>query len=139
MSASRRIICGTYGLIAVLALVATWGPNFDYSPNQFFSNFIDDLAVTPASRSYAGDLLVLAFAAVVYMVIEARKLGIRFVWLYVVGGFVTAIGFTFPLFLIARERRLAASDTPRLRTSDTVLLSLIAAMIACHVIWINFV
>jgi hypothetical protein len=42
------------------------------------------------------------------MVLEARKLGIRWVWAYVVFGVLIAISVTFPLFLIARERRLAA-------------------------------
>ncbi|WP_245908770.1 DUF2834 domain-containing protein [Mycobacterium neglectum] len=98
---------------------------------------MNDLKVTPASRSYTGDLLMLALAAVVFMVIEARKHGIRFVWLYVVGGFATAIGFTFPLFLIARELRMGASDAPRLRPIDVALLAIVALVIAGHVIWVG--
>ena len=42
------------------------------------------------------------------MVIESRRLDIRFPWLYVVFGLLVAISVTFPLFLIARERRLDA-------------------------------
>jgi heme/copper-type cytochrome/quinol oxidase subunit 2 len=45
------------------------------------------------------------------MVVEARKLRVSFVWLYVILGFAIAISVTFPLFLIARERRLAKADT----------------------------
>jgi hypothetical protein len=41
------------------------------------------------------------------MVVEARRLGVKFVWLYVIFGFLIAISVTFPLFLIAREMRLA--------------------------------
>jgi len=40
------------------------------------------------------------------MVAEARRLGIRFVWIYVVLGLLIAISVTAPLFLVARERRL---------------------------------
>jgi hypothetical protein len=43
------------------------------------------------------------------MILEGRRLGMRLPWLYVVGSFVTAIAFTFPLFLAMRERRLSAN------------------------------
>jgi len=42
------------------------------------------------------------------MVVEARRLDIRLPWLYVILGLLIAISVTFPLFLIARERRLGA-------------------------------
>ena len=62
------------------------------------------------------------------MVVEARRLGIRFVWLYVILGFAIAISVTFPLFLIAREMRLAKTDsTPsamQLTVSDIIGLTL---------------
>jgi len=41
-------------------------------------------------------------------VVEARRLEIRWVRAYLVGGIFVAISVTAPLFLIARERRLAA-------------------------------
>jgi len=31
---------------------------------------------------------------------------VRWYWLYVIASFITAVGFTFPLFLAMRERRL---------------------------------
>ena len=43
------------------------------------------------------------------MVVEARKQGIPYVWAYIAGGMLIAISVTFPLFLIARERTLAAA------------------------------
>ena len=107
---SGKILCVIYGAIAAAALIVTWGPNLAYTPDRLMSDFMNDLKVTPASRSYTGDLLLLALAVVVFMVIEARKHGIKFVWLYVVGGFATAIGFTFPLFLIARGLSMGAAD-----------------------------
>jgi hypothetical protein len=134
---SRKALCVVYGAIAVAALIATWCPNRAYSPDRFMSDFMYDLKVTPASRSYTGDLLLLALAVVVFMVIEARKHGIKFVWLYIVGGFVTAIGFTFPLFLIARELRMGASRAPNLRATDKVLLAVVTVLIAGHVIWVD--
>ena len=49
------------------------------------------------------------------MVIEARRLGVKYVWAYIIGGFVIAISVTFPLFLLARELRLEKSDATELR------------------------
>jgi hypothetical protein len=36
--ASRKILCVIYGVIAVAALLATWGPNLAYSPDAFLSD-----------------------------------------------------------------------------------------------------
>ncbi len=63
----------------------------------------------PLSASLSIDLLVAASAASIFMIVEGRRLGMRWVWLYVVGSLVTAIAFTFPLFLAMRERKLGSS------------------------------
>ncbi len=49
-------------------------------------------------------------AVFVWMVLEARRLGMRGVWLYLLVGFVVAISVTVPVFLINRERALAARE-----------------------------
>lgn len=67
----------------------------------------------PLSASLSIDLLVAASAASIFMILEGRRLGMRLPWLYVVGSFVTAIAFTFPLFLAVRERHLHSVDTPK--------------------------
>jgi hypothetical protein len=40
-------------------------------------------------------LLLFALAATILMVIEARKHGVKFVWLYIAGGLAIAISVTF--------------------------------------------
>jgi hypothetical protein len=42
------------------------------------------------------------------MITEAKRLGMKRVWLYIVLSGVTAMAFTFPLFLAMRERKLAS-------------------------------
>jgi len=64
--------------------------------------------VNPAAASLSIDLAFFGLAAVIWMVVEARRLQIPWVWAYVVLSFLIAISVTFPLFLIARQRRLAA-------------------------------
>ena len=44
------------------------------------------------------------------MLLEARRLSMRGVWLYVLLGVFVAISAAFPAFLIHRERALAARD-----------------------------
>ena len=94
---SRKILCAAYAAIALAALIATWSQNVAYlhQPARFLHDFINDLKVTPASRSITADLLLFALAGIILMVIEARRHGVKFVWLYVVGGFAIAISFTF--------------------------------------------
>jgi uncharacterized membrane protein len=59
----------------------------------------------------SADLSVVAIASVVLMFAEARRIGMKRVWPYVVLSGVTAMAFTFPLFLAMRERHLAGAAT----------------------------
>lgn len=55
----------------------------------------------------SGDFTIVAIAAVVFMISEARRLKMKRVWLYILLSAVTALAFTFPLFLAMRERKLS--------------------------------
>jgi hypothetical protein len=136
---SRKVLCVIYGVIAVAALIATLSQNLAYvdKPARFLVDFINDSKVTPASRSLTVDALLVALAAVILMVIEARRHGVKYVWLYIVGAFATAISVTFPLFLIARELRMGTSDEPRLGATDTILLAVVAVVTALWTIWVD--
>lgn len=101
------------------------------------AHYMSDLTVTPASRSYTGDLTALALAAVIVMVVEGRKHGVKFVWLYVFGGFATAISFTFPLFLIARELRLEPAESSHIRRVDVALLVIVALLAVGQIVWVS--
>jgi len=117
MSSTQRRLCIVYGVIALAALVGTWSQNVAYfredeGPVVGFVlatvRFWSDTFATAASTSITIDLMLFFVAAAIFMVLESRRLGIRWVWAYVVLGLLIAISVTFPLFLIARERRLAA-------------------------------
>jgi len=138
MSTQQRWLIGFYALVAVAALWATWGQNLQYvwATGEFsaLNKFLPDLRANPAARSIAVDIGLFLLAAVAFMVIEARRLGVRLVWLYVLFGFMVAISVTFPLFMIARELRLAPAnkpDTPwSLTVSDVVGLAIVTALVA---------
>ena len=113
MPISRKALCVAYGLIALLALVGTWGNNIAYLSLGFVGanmTFWQETLATPASRSITVDLFVLGLAMFVWMVLEARRLGMRGVWLYLLFGMLVAISVTVPIFLINRERALAQRE-----------------------------
>lgn len=135
---SHKVLCVAYAVIAVAALIATGIQNLVYldEPARYL-NFMNDLKVTPASRLFTADALLLGLAVALLMIVEARKHGIKFVWLYIAGGLAIAISVTFPLFLIARELRMGTSDAPRFHTTDRFLLAVVAALILGLTIWVN--
>jgi hypothetical protein len=94
-----------YLLLAVAGLIGTWW--FNALAIIQLRDFLGDLANSgPAVSSITVDLLVVALAGSVFVIVESRRLRMRFGWLYVVGAAVTAFAFTFPLFLAMRERRI---------------------------------
>ncbi|MEI5585478.1 MULTISPECIES: DUF2834 domain-containing protein [unclassified Agromyces] len=96
-----------YLVLAVAGLVGTWTYNAIAIARG--DDFIGDLVSSgPAVSSITTDLLVVAVAGSVLIVVESRRLGMRFAWAYLVGSALTAFAFTFPLWLAMRERRLAA-------------------------------
>jgi hypothetical protein len=108
MTTKDRLICTTYALIALLALPATWMNNiaFMQQPNNAFMDFINAAYVNAAAASLSNDLLFVATAASMFMVIEGRRVGVRYVWLYIILSALVAISVTFPLFLLARHLKL---------------------------------
>lgn len=110
---SRQVLCLVYAVIAGLALVGTWGNNIQYLNLGFVGanlRFWQDTFANPASRSITVDLFFLMLAATVWMLLEARKLSMKGAWLYVLFAMLIAVSVTFPIFMIHRERTLAARD-----------------------------
>ncbi len=138
MSAQQKMLVGFYVLVALAALYATWSQNLQLmtpgmGPLDPYTVFVEQTRVNAASRSITVDIGFFLLAAAAFMVIEARRLGVRFVWLYVVLGFLIAISVTFPLFMAARELRIAKNPNApaawRLALSDLVGLAIVAAAV----------
>jgi Protein of unknown function DUF2834 len=138
MLISRKVLCGVYATIAIVALVATWSQNI-----VFFSGggnllaFFEALKTNAPSRSMIADFFLFGLAVTILMVIEGRRVGVKYVWAYIIGGLVIAISVAFPLFLLARELRLEKSDAAYLRKSDSILLAILAVGIAAFVVWVE--
>lgn len=98
-------LAAAYLVLSVIGLIGTW--TFNAFAIVQARDFIGDwVGSGPAVSSLTVDLLVVAVAGSVLIIVEARRLGMRFGWLYVVLAGLTAFAFTFPLFLAARERTL---------------------------------
>ena len=129
MTRTAKLLCAFYAAVALLALYGTWNQNLAYfGPGAAGgASFLPDLKVNPASRSISIDIAFFFLAAAVLMVREARRIGIRFVWAYILTGF--AISVSFPLFLLAREMRMA-SAAPAANPSQAIVALDLAGLVA---------
>lgn len=134
MTISRTSLCVCYAVVGLLAFLGTWGNIIEPLQQQGFIQgtlqFWQDVLVNESSRFITIDTLFLSLSIVVWMTLEANRLKIPGLWLYVLFGLLVAISLAVPLFMIHRERRLAALDPASpagtIRAIDMIALSLLA-------------
>ncbi len=98
-----------YALLALCGLIGTWHYNLQYFAQGGSASLLDFVRqglVNPASTSLTLDLTVAFVVFVVWVFPEARRIGMRFAWIYPLLGAFLAFSFAFPLFLYVRERHL---------------------------------
>lgn len=113
MSVRRKVLCVIYGTIAVLAFFGTWGHNFKYLHLGFWGSqgaIWRESLINPAARANTVDLAFFGLAVFIWMIMEARRLGMRGVWIYALFFMIAGISVSVPVFLINRQRVLAAQD-----------------------------
>lgn len=112
LSRSGKTLCILYAVLAVVALFATWSNNIEFfklPDNGGLVGFVRGGYANPAAASLSNDLFLLGAACFVFMFTEAKRLGIRFVWVYVILSCAIAVSVMFPLFLLARQLKLEAA------------------------------
>jgi hypothetical protein len=101
-----------YGAFALAGAFVPWYFNIRYmresgellTPQIWLAGgFVNSL-----TSSITTDFLIGTIPVLVWMVVEARRLGMRYLWFYVVTTFLVAFAFSCPLFLLMREVRLRA-------------------------------
>lgn len=111
LTAKDKRLCALYLLFALGALIATWSNNLEFfalpDHGGGLMGFIRMANANPAARSLSNDLLFMCFSAFTLMVVEARKHGVRHVWLYILLSLCIAVSVMFPLFLLARQLKIA--------------------------------
>ena len=117
----HQLRANIYFALAAVGLITAWVLNgiasfegADYI-NAWFGSIVDWVLSV--------DLLIVAAATVVFMLYEAKKLGMKRVWLYFLLSGVTALAFTFPLFLAFRELRNKRSLLPEARSTSSQSMS----------------
>ena len=102
-----------YLALAIVGLIGTWTFNITaiIEKRDFLGEWFGS---GPSVNSLGVDLAVVAVAAIIFMVAEARRLQMRGIVVYIVLVPLVALAFGFPLFLCARERHIARDPaTPR--------------------------
>jgi len=114
MSKNWTPLAFVYLVLSVIGLAGTAAFNA-LAVIQLRDFFADWGGSGPAVSSLTVDLMIAAIAGSILIIVEARRLGMKRAWLYLVLSGITAFAFTFPLFLAMRERvleqrRLAATS-----------------------------
>ena len=95
--------------IAAVGLATAW--YFNGLAVMRGENYIADGFTSNVDWVYSLDLLIGGTAGMAFIVIEARRLKMRFWGLYIAAAFITAFAFVFPLFRGFRELALAKGST----------------------------
>ena len=90
-----------YFALAAVGLVTAWVLNGIASFEG--ANYLSAWFGSVVDWVLSVDLFIVAAATIVFMLYEARKLGMKRVWLYFLLSGITALAFTFPLFMAFRE------------------------------------
>jgi len=96
-------------LVAAVGLITAWYFNSVaiLKAQDYFGSWFG----TEVDLVLSFDLLVTAFAAVPFMFIESKRIGMKHTIWYALSGFVTAIAFVFPFWLAMRELHLSRAES----------------------------
>ena len=100
----HKLLFWVYLILSVIGLVTAWIFNGLAVMNN--QDYMAAWFGTAVDWVLSGDFTVVAIAVVVFMISEARRHKMKRVWLYILLSGVTALAFTFPLFMAMRERQL---------------------------------
>jgi hypothetical protein len=114
LTSTDKALCAAYGVLGVIGLVGTQVIIFGGHVSSEDGSIVEQLVANGAATFMLIDLLAVAFVALVFMVAEGLRLGMRFLWVYVVLTFAVAISVSLPLFLIVRQVHLARQRAPDL-------------------------
>lgn len=99
--------------LSFAGLVGTWAFNIAFFLDPQGLGYLEGWFANPASSSAAVDVIVVAVAACLLILVEGARLGwARWVWVLVPLSFAIAIAFTLPLFLGLRELALRRRRPP---------------------------
>ncbi|WP_242504245.1 DUF2834 domain-containing protein [Promicromonospora panici] len=113
LARGRLVLAVAWLVLSLAGLIGTWAFNIAFMADPQGLGYLEGWFANPASSSAAVDIIVVAIAACLFMLVEGTRLGwARWVWILVPLSFAIAIAFTFPLFLGLRELALRRRALP---------------------------
>jgi uncharacterized membrane protein len=107
----HKTLFWVYLVLSAIGLVTAWIFNGIAVANN--EDYLTAWFGTAVDWVLSGDFTIVAIAVVIFMITEARRLKMTRVWLYILLSGVTAMAFTFPLFMAIRERQLGNASNNR--------------------------
>ena len=104
MLRKHTVRANLYLVLSILGLITAWVLNGIASVTG--ADYLGAWFGTIVDWVLSVDLLIVALAVAVFMISEARRLKMRRVWVYFLLSGITALAFTFPLFMFFRERKI---------------------------------
>ena len=95
--------------LSAIGLITAWIFNGIASVNG--ADYLAAWFGSPVDWVLSLDILIVAIAGSAFIIIEGRRLGMRYLWAYILASGVTAFAFTFPLFLAMREKAIAKKES----------------------------
>lgn len=98
-----------FAALTLPGVALTWRYNLEYMQQAggfTVEGFVAAAFANPAAASLSVDLLLVTLAVSIFIVVETRRLGMRYAWLYLLLAINVAMAFACPLFLWMRERQL---------------------------------
>lgn len=148
MTIKRKALCVSYALIAILAFIGTWGQNLVNLHYGFWGSQAKiwrDSLINPAARANTVDLACFGLAVFIWMLLEAQRLNLKGIWIYALFFMIAGISVSVPIFLINRERALAARDGSPIAGSMTkanfaglIAGSLVVVGYTCWLLWLTY-
>jgi hypothetical protein len=103
-------------IYVVLCVLGTILPLTQFVPWLSSNGFAVQLLIQEASGSQIAafawlDVLVSAIIVLAFIFYEGRQLGIKYLWLPVVGLITVGVSLSLPLFLLLREQHLSKQNS----------------------------
>ncbi len=119
LNRADKVLCTVYGVLGLIGLVGTQVVLFGGYITTDDGSYLDQLTANGVATFMLIDLGIVAVIGLVFMVVEGRRLGMRFLWVFVMLTFAVAISVSLPLFLIVRQVHLAKERAPVSAQSPT--------------------
>ncbi|WP_020592168.1 DUF2834 domain-containing protein [Kiloniella laminariae] len=97
-----------YFTLSILGLLATWYYNFQYfstSDSLNFGPYLKALLANSATTAVTIDIYFTAVVFSLWVLVESKRAGMKWAYIYILLCFGVGIAFSFPLFLAFREKK----------------------------------